>query len=106
MPSKTKKLNYEEIFNLIKKGDLKGFEKVNIDPNDLTKNNEEGITPLHLCVELGDTTILKKLLNYDVSINTINSKGNTLIEYACLCGDPNMVKFLTNHGALIKKVYF
>ena len=49
VPSKTKKLNYEEIFNLIKKGDLKGFEKVNIDPNDLTKNNEEGITPTFMC---------------------------------------------------------
>ena len=107
IPTQSKKhLQYDEILEFIKKGDLKSFDNVTISPKDLTKNNGDGITPLHLCVELGDTTILKKLLNYDVSINTINSKGNTLIEYACLCGDPNMVKFLTNHGALIKKNLF
>ena len=101
-----KTLEYNEIFDIIKKGDLAAFDNITLNPKDLVKNNGDGMTPLHLCVEVGDTTILKKLLDYDVSINTINSKGNTLIEYACLCGDPNMVKFLTNHGALIKKNLF
>lgn len=103
---KKQPLEFNKIFDVIKKGDLTVFDNIILNPNDLVKNNGDGITPLHLCVEVGDTTILKKLLNYDVSINTINSKGNTLIEYACLCGDPNMVKFLTSHGALIKKNLF
>ena len=99
-------IKYDDIFKLIKKGNLDSFKNIKINPKELTKNNGEGTTPLHYCIMVGDTTILKKLLNYDVSINTINSRGNTLIEYACLCGDPNMVKFLTNHGSLIKKSLF
>ena len=106
--AKSRNLTFDEIFSLIKKGDL--FNLKNnlhmILSSDLTKNNNDGITPLHYCVKVGDTSILKELLLKDISINTINSKGNTLIEYACLCNDPNMIHFLSSHGAMIQKSLF
>tara|TARA_B110000908_G_C10262171_1_gene460180 strand:- start:2456 stop:3481 length:1026 start_codon:yes stop_codon:yes gene_type:complete len=99
-------IDYNQLFKIIENGNLELFDKIKLNNKDIIKNNEDGLTPLHYCIKVGDTSILKKLLLYDVSINTINSRGNTLIEYACLCNDPNMINFLTKHGAVIKKNLF
>lgn len=65
--------------------------------------DEEGLTPLHHCIKLGDATILKEFLKKGEKIDIVNRNGNTLLEYACLQKDPNMIMFLLNHGANMQK---
>ena len=55
---------------------------------------------------MGDTTILKELLKKGEKIDLVNKNGNTLLEYACLQRDPNLILFLINHGANMKKHLF
>ena len=65
--------------------------------------DEEGLTPLHHCIKLGDAPILKEFLKKGEKIDIVNNNGNTLLEYACLQKDPNMIMFLLNHGANMQK---
>ena len=99
-------IDYDKLYRYINNGDIMKIKEVKIKLEDIKKKDSEGNTLLHHCIKIGDYSILKILLENDVSINTINSKGNTLIEYACLCSDPNMIKFLTDQGANIKKNLF
>tara|TARA_B110000977_G_C11056311_1_gene484211 strand:+ start:128 stop:1159 length:1032 start_codon:yes stop_codon:yes gene_type:complete len=99
-------ITYKKLIEIIKSADIINIRKYCIKNEFLYKFDDEGLTPLHLCIKLGDTSILKYLLNNNVSVNTINKKGNTLLEYACLNKDPNMIHFLTEHGSRIKKNIF
>lgn len=65
--------------------------------------DNEGLTPLHQCVKLGDATILKEFLKKGEKIDIVDKNGHTLLEYACLQKDPNMIMFLINHGANMQK---
>ena len=96
----------DEIFEHINQGNLNSITE---SENIYTYNifNEEGQTPLHKCISMGDTNILKELLKKGERIDTVNKKGNTLLEFACLQKDPNMIVFLLDHGADMKKhLYF
>lgn len=99
-------ISYENLIKLINEADIINIKKFKIPLEHLYKYDDEGLTPLHLCIKLGDTSMLKYLLNNNISINTINKKGNTLLEYSCLCQDPNMINFLTEYGSNIKKNIF
>ena len=69
--------------------------------------NIENTTILHLAIKNGDTTFLKHAFRLGARIDTTNSVGNTLLEYACLQQDPNMINFLGDHGANMQKhLYF
>lgn len=113
--------NLEKYFNesmtkLSKKADKKIFEYINqgdINSINETENiynyqifDEDGLTPLHRCITLGDTSILKEFLKRGESIDTVNKNGNTLLEYACLQNDPNLIAFILGHGGDMKKHLF
>jgi ankyrin repeat protein len=64
-------------------------------------------TILHYAIKYGDTTFLKYAFKLGARIDTTNFDGNTLLEYACLEQDPNMINFLGLYGANIQKhLYF
>jgi hypothetical protein len=65
--------------------------------------NIENETLLHYAIKYGDTTFLKHAFKLGARIDTTNKLGNTLLEYACLLQDPNMINFLTAYGADMKK---
>tara|TARA_B100001093_G_scaffold520108_1_gene612750 strand:+ start:4190 stop:5332 length:1143 start_codon:yes stop_codon:yes gene_type:complete len=94
-----------KIFDLINQGDI---QSINETENIYNYNvfNEDGLTPLHRCINLGDTYILKEFLKRGESIDSVNKSGNTLLEYACLQNDPNLISFILNHGGSMKKHLF
>ena len=96
--------NYNNVFDLITKNDLKSVKKImNFNFREI---NDKGDTILHHCISVGDTTILKELLKRGGCIDQVNGDGHTLLEYACLKKDPNIINFLINHGANLKKHLF
>jgi hypothetical protein len=96
----------ENIFLLqIRKGNLLFFEYLNMN-KDLLYNFE--INPFHFALNMGDTKILKKLLEYS-NINNINFNDSnqgfnlTLLEKACLNKDANSIDILQKYGANMEK---
>ena len=106
----------ESMIKFNKKADVKVFDYINqgdINSINDTENiynyqiyDDEGLTPLHRCINLGDTSILKEFLKRGESIDTVNKNGNTLLEYACLQNDPNLITFILGHGGDMKKHLF
>ena len=100
--SKSDKFANQAVFNLISEGKLDSITDTESVYNYEIYNNE-GLTPLHRCINVGDTTILKELLKKGEKIDLVNKDGHTLLEYACLQKDPNIICFLLNHGADMQK---
>ena len=94
-----------DIFNPIEKGDLNAISMSESYSN-YNVFNDEGSTPLHLCIKNGDATILKEFLKNGAKIDLNNKNGNTLLEYACQLKDPNLISFLVNHGSNPKNIFF
>jgi len=103
--SNDNEINYKKLFKSIKTGNLDEIKKYNINQIDFKKlfNNQ---TLLHYAVKYGDTTFLRYALKLGAHIDTPNGEGNSLLEYACLESDPNMINFLLNNGANMKKHLF
>jgi hypothetical protein len=94
------------IFDSIDQGDLSSLSESDQHTN-FNIYDSEGNTPLHRCVKNGDATILKELLKRGENVDTVNKSGHTLLEYACLLKDPNMINLLCEFGADMKKhLYF
>lgn len=104
----TKKIKIDDLqnnilFEIIQTGQvdyLKNFEfgQCNFDLFD-----ENGQTPLHFAIKFGDTTFLKHAFKLGAGIDKTNKYGHTLLEFACLEKDPNMINYLTYCGANMKK---
>lgn len=94
-----------EIFIPVEEGDLDGIS-ISESYNDFKIYNENGSTPLHVCIKNGDTTILKKFLKNGESIDLNDKNGHSLLEYACELKDPNLITFLISHGSNPKKHLF
>lgn len=94
----------ENIFKLIDKNDLTAIR--NMQDINFREINEYGNTLLHHSIAIGDIGILKELLKKGGLIDTVNGEGHTLLEYACLTKDPNIISFLIQHGANMKKHLF
>jgi len=91
------------LFEIIKKGQvdfLKTFEYGECNFNIFDIN---GQTPLHLAIKFGDTTFLKHAFKLGAGIDKTNKYGHTLLEFACLEKDPNIINYLTYCGANMKK---
>lgn len=102
---KNQKIISNNIFDLINEGNIDSItDTENIYKYDIF--NKDGMTPLHRCINLGDTTILKEFFKKGEKVDLVNKSGNTLLEYACLQKDPNLIIFLINHGADMKKHLF
>lgn len=73
----------------------------------LEKQSYSNETLLHIAILHGDTSFLKYAFILGARIDTTNKIGNTLLEYACLQQDPNMINFLGKYGANMQKhLYF
>lgn len=101
-----KNINITDLLNELEKGDLnliKSAKYGEINFNEIIENN----TILHIAIKNGDTTFLKHAFRLGAMIDTTNLNGNTLLEYACLEQDPNMINFLGKYGANMQKhLYF
>lgn len=103
---KEKVINTKELVNELEKGDLNLIKIAKYGEINFTENIENE-TILHLAIKNGDTTFLKYAFRLGARIDTTNNIGNTLLEYACLQQDPNMINFLGEHGANMQKhLYF
>ena len=95
--------NNNELFELIEIGDICKLKSFNYGDIDFNIINEYGLTPLHYAIKFGDTRFLCQLFKLGACIDQTNKFGHTLLEYACLEKDPNMINFLTAYGADMKK---
>ena len=103
---KHKNINIIDLSCELEKGDLNLIKSAKYGEINFIENiaNE---TILHLAIKNGDTTFLKYAFKLGARIDTTNILGNTLLEYACLQQDPNMITFLGDHGANMQKhLYF
>jgi hypothetical protein len=91
------------LFELIEIGDIKSFKNYKYGHIDFSIVNEFGLTLLHYAIKFGDTMFLKQAFKIGAGIDQTNKFGHTLLEYACLEKDPNMINFLTSNGADMKK---
>uniref|UniRef100_A0A6C0DAH9 Uncharacterized protein n=1 Tax=viral metagenome TaxID=1070528 RepID=A0A6C0DAH9_9ZZZZ len=104
--NKTKVYDNASLLKSIKCGSLdeiKSAKYGQIDFKECISNQ----TILHHAIKHGDTTFLKYAFKLGARVDLTNSEGYTLLEYACLEEDPNMIEFLGNYGADMKKhLYF
>lgn len=98
---KTENLN--ELYDIINTGNIEKLKLYKYGELDFNIMNDEGLTPLHYAIKFGDTSFIKIALKLGAYIDQTNSIGHTLLEYACLEKDPNMINFITLYGADMKK---
>ena len=92
-----------ELFNIVDTGDINKLKKFKFGECKFNIYNEDGLTPLHYAIKVGDTAFIKGALKLGASVDQTNMLGHTLLEYSCLEKDPNMINFITNCGADMKK---
>ncbi len=95
--------NLNEIFNIIDMGEVDKLKKYNYGEIDYMVYNDNGLSPLHYAIQVGDTTFIKMLFKLGAPVDITNKNGHTLLEFACLEKDPNMINFITDYGADMKK---
>jgi len=91
------------LFQLIETGKLEEIKKYNYGDINFRIYNNNGLTPLHFAINFGDTSSLRHFLKIGAPIDITNQNGHTLLEYACLENDPNLIEFLYYYGADMKK---
>jgi hypothetical protein len=100
------KNNEKNIINLTKNFNLLEIKKIKyneVNLNELINFNEEGNTILHIAIDNADKNILHHLLKLCNNLDITNSKNRTLLEYACLKKDVNLISFLQDLGCSMKK---
>lgn len=96
-----------DLFNLIETCNINEIKKYNYGNINFSVFNNEGLTALHYAIKFGDTKFIKEALILGANIDQTNSNGHTLLEFACLENDPNLINFLIQYGADMKKhLYF
>lgn len=99
-------IDYIKLFKSIEKGNLSEIKKYKINEINFKKLYKNQ-TILHHAVKFGDTQFIKQCLKIGARIDTPNGYGNSLLEYACLEKDQNVINFLLKCGANMKKhLYF
>jgi hypothetical protein len=100
------KISIKELLSSIECGDLDLIKSLK--PTQINfKEKINGNTILHYAVKYGDTGFLKHAFKLGARVDTTNNNGNTLLEFACFEQDPNMINFLVQYGANMKKhLYF
>lgn len=94
------------LFNLIEIGNVDELKKIKSHHLNFHIYDEIGNTPLHKAVKFGDTTFIKCCLKLGCPVDIVNKEGFSLLEYACLERDPNIINFLLKNGADMKKHLF
>lgn len=95
--------NKDMLYAIIETGNVDELKKFKFGQIDFSEYNEDGLTPLHYAVKFGDTTFLKIAFKLGALIDQTNKFGHTILEYACIEKDPNMINFMQYHGANMKK---
>lgn len=95
--------NLSELFEIIETGSIERLKQYKYGELDFNIFNEEGLSPLHYAIKVGDTSFIKYSLKLGAHIDQTNSIGHTLLEYACLEKDPNMIQFILSYGGNMKK---
>jgi hypothetical protein len=95
--------NDNELFEIIETGNIDKMKKYNFGELNFNICNDQGFTPLHYAINFGDTLFIKHALKLGACIDQTNIYGHTLLEFACLEKDPNMINFLLHYGASMKK---
>lgn len=97
-----KSIDNNLLINCIETGDLTELKKYKYGEINFLENDI-----LHHAIRFGDASFLKLAFKLGAKIDTPNCDGYTLLEYACLQQDPNMINCLISHGANMKKhLYF
>ncbi len=92
-----------KLFEIIETGNINELKELEYGDADFNVWDENGSTPLHMAIKFGDTTFLKQAFKLGAGIDKTNKHGHTLLEYACLEKDPNIISFLIYCGADMKK---
>lgn len=100
---KTLNTTNNELLEIIQTGNLNEMKKYKYGEIDFSEKNEDGQTPLHLAIKFGDTSFLKQAFKLGATVDQTNDFGHTLLEFACLEKDPNMINFITSYGGDMKK---
>ena len=95
--------NENELFEIIETGNIDRIKKYSFGEIKFNIFNNQGFTPLHYAIIFGDTSFIKHSLKLGACIDQSNIYGHSLLEFACLEKDPNMINFLLNYGANMKK---
>lgn len=95
--------NDNELFEIIETGNINKMKKFNFGELNFNIYNNQGLTPLHYAIIFGDTTFIKCALKLGACIDYTNIYGHSLLEFACLEKDPNMINFLLYYGANMNK---
>jgi hypothetical protein len=93
----------KELFNIIETGNIQKLKEYKYGEVEFNVYDEQGLTPLHHAIKFGDVSFIKQSLKLGACIDQTNKFGHTLLEFACLEKDPNMINFLTTHGSDMKK---
>jgi hypothetical protein len=93
----------KELFEIIETGNIQKLKEYSYNSINFDIYNEQGLTPLHYAIKFGDVTFLKQSFKLGACIDQTNKNGHTLLEFACLEKDPNIINFLITHGADMKK---
>ena len=94
----------QNVFLLIDRNDINIIKELKF--INFREINEKGNTILHHAIDIGDMGIIKELLKKGGMIDSVNGNGHTLLEYACLKKDPNIINFLVRHGSNMSKHLF
>lgn len=97
-----KEINYDELLISIEKGDTSIIKKYKYGEIDFSKLINEQ-TLLHYAVKMGDTSFLSYAFKIGANIDISNKRGHSILEFACMEQDPNMINFLMLHGANMSK---
>lgn len=95
--------NDNELFEIIETGNINKMKKFNFGELNFNIYNNQGLTPLHYAIIFGDTTFIKCALKLGACVDYTNIYGHSLLEFACLEKDPNMINFLLYYGANMNK---
>ena len=102
-PYVREKNNNNVLFDIIETGSIDKLKEYKYGEVNFTEFNNMGYTPLHCAISFGDTTFLKHAFRLGACIDTTNKFGHTLLEFACLAKDPNLINFIVMYGGDMKK---
>uniref|UniRef100_A0A6C0H7V3 Uncharacterized protein n=1 Tax=viral metagenome TaxID=1070528 RepID=A0A6C0H7V3_9ZZZZ len=92
-----------DLFNIIETGNINELNNYKYGQINFRIYDHNGLSPLHYAIIYGDSNFIMKAFELGAKIDETTLSGYTLIEYACLEKDPNMIIFLLNYGANMKK---
>lgn len=92
-----------KIIDAIRAGQIDMVEQsLKIDPSVINQKDERGFTPLIMATYVGQTEIVKLLIQNGADINQKGAQGNTALMGVCFKGSQEMARLLIDAGADIQ----